>query len=270
MVQRNEAEFGTTVARAREWREKRGLSQAGVARAAGLTQASVSNYETGKRDPTLMSALRIASALDVALGDLIEPIPGGQPKEPVREDTHGDARLVGRGARQWRVARGLSQSRVARAAGLSQPALSTYEAGKRELRLTSASRLANVLGISLHDLTTGLPPPQTVGPSGDGKPTIGRRARAWRMKRGLSQAKLAQLTHLTQKSLSNYETGKRELSLASALRLAAALDITLDDLIPSAEVILMRDSRLGRAVSAVVRADALPDGQGRSPSVPIR
>jgi transcriptional regulator with XRE-family HTH domain len=233
MVQRQERHFESTVARAREWRERRGWSQARVARAAGLTQASVSNYETGRRDPTLLSALRIASALDVALGDLMDPALDGQSPDPVNEDAHSEARLVGRRARDWRVARGLSQARVARAAGLSQPTLSAYEAGKRQLRLTAASRLAAALEISLHDLTNGVPPPHTVGQSGEGEPAIGRRARAWRMKRGLSQARLGELTNLTSKSLSNYETGKRELSLASALRLAAALDITLDDLIPS-------------------------------------
>jgi transcriptional regulator with XRE-family HTH domain len=270
MVERNEADFEITVARAREWRERRGLSQARVARAAGLTQASVSNYETGRRDPTLLSALRIASALDVALGDLIDPALNGQSTESVKDDTHSDAQLVGRRARDWRVARGLSQARVARAAGLSQPTLSAYEAGKRQLRLAAASRLAAAREISLHDLMNGLPPKHTVGQSGDGTPTIGRRARAWRMKRGLSQARLAQLTRLTSKSLSNYETGKRELSLASALRLAAALDIALEDLVPSGEVGLLRDPRFGPAVDPLLQPDALPSDLRRSTSAPAR
>jgi transcriptional regulator with XRE-family HTH domain len=275
VVQRDDSDFEAAGARAREWRHKRGFSQARVAHAAGLTQASVSNYETGKRDPTLMSALRIANVLGITLGDLIRTQSVVSAREaqsagPVKEGNDGDSRLIGRRVREWRVARELSQRQVAYAAGVSQPALSAYEAGKREPRLTTASRLAAALDISLQDLTEGVPPPQTGGQSGDGKPTIGRRARAWRMKRGLSQAKLAQLTHLTSHSLSNYETGKRELSLASALRLAAALDITLNDLIPTEDIILMRDSRLGHAFSTVVQANALLGGDWRSPPAPVQ
>lgn len=58
--------------RIREWRLQREMSQADVARRAGITQASLSNYETGKRDMPLSTFLGVASALNVSLGDLLE------------------------------------------------------------------------------------------------------------------------------------------------------------------------------------------------------
>lgn len=59
----------------REWRMRRELSQANVARRAGITQASLSNYENGKRDMPLSTFVGVASALEVSLGDLLE-LPG--------------------------------------------------------------------------------------------------------------------------------------------------------------------------------------------------
>ena len=48
--------------RLREWRLRRQLSQAEVARRAGITQASLSNYENGKRDLPLPALVHVASA----------------------------------------------------------------------------------------------------------------------------------------------------------------------------------------------------------------
>lgn len=48
-----------TPADIRAWREERGLSQADLARALGVTQATVSRWETGERPPPL-PMLRLA------------------------------------------------------------------------------------------------------------------------------------------------------------------------------------------------------------------
>ncbi len=53
--------------RLRAFRETRGLSQAALARAAGMSQALVLNYETGKREVKLGTAMSLAAALDVTL-----------------------------------------------------------------------------------------------------------------------------------------------------------------------------------------------------------
>ena len=58
--------------RLRALRQARGLSQDAVALQAGITQASVSNYETGKREVTVATAMGLAAALDVALCQLID------------------------------------------------------------------------------------------------------------------------------------------------------------------------------------------------------
>jgi transcriptional regulator with XRE-family HTH domain len=79
---------------------------------------------------------------------------------------------------------------------------------------------------------------------------VGQRLREWRAKRGFSQYLLAGTVGITQASLSNYETGKRELPLGTALRLTAPLDITLSELLPIDEIIFLRDSRLAAAMAS--------------------
>jgi len=57
----------------KDWRLRRHISQAGLARAAGIDQASISNYEAGKRDLRVSTMIRIADALNVRIEDLIDP-----------------------------------------------------------------------------------------------------------------------------------------------------------------------------------------------------
>ena len=86
----------------------------------------------------------------------------------------------------------------------------------------------------------------------------GERLRYWRVRRQSSQAEIARAAGITQASLSNYETGKRELPLSTAFAVASALDITLGDVLDVADVIVLRDSRLGRVVRTLVdRPDLL-------------
>lgn len=55
----------------RVWREHRGLTVAGLAEKAGITQPYLSQIETGKREGTLATMKKIASALRVKLDDLV-------------------------------------------------------------------------------------------------------------------------------------------------------------------------------------------------------
>jgi DNA-binding Xre family transcriptional regulator len=53
------------------WREYRGLSAKMLAEAAGITQAYLSQLETGKRDGTVGTMKKIAAALKVDLDDIV-------------------------------------------------------------------------------------------------------------------------------------------------------------------------------------------------------
>jgi transcriptional regulator with XRE-family HTH domain len=63
------------------------------------------------------------------------------------------------------------------------------------------------------------------------KAEFGRRLKAARKKAGLTQARLAELTGLDPVTISQIETGQREPGITRAARLAAALNVTLDELV---------------------------------------
>ena len=56
----------------REEREHQGLSKYAVAERSGLSEQMVGYVERGLRHPSLETVVRLASALDIDLGDLIK------------------------------------------------------------------------------------------------------------------------------------------------------------------------------------------------------
>jgi DNA-binding XRE family transcriptional regulator len=53
------------------WREYRGMSAKALAEAAGISQAYLSQIETGRRDGTIGTMRKIADALKLTLDDLV-------------------------------------------------------------------------------------------------------------------------------------------------------------------------------------------------------
>ena len=88
---------------------------------------------------------------------------------------------------------------------------------------------------------------------------IGQRIREWRLKRDLSQVEVSRVAGITQASLSNYETGKRDLPLSTFLGVVAALDVSVGELLDIPEIVVVRDSRVGRAVKLLVAEPGLAD-----------
>jgi transcriptional regulator with XRE-family HTH domain len=88
---------------------------------------------------------------------------------------------------------------------------------------------------------------------------IGERIREWRLKRDLSQAEVARHAGITQASLSNYETGKRDLPLSTFLGVASALNVHVGDLLEIPEMVVVRDARISRAVERLVQYPELAE-----------
>jgi transcriptional regulator with XRE-family HTH domain len=65
-----------------ELRSKRGLTQEGVARRAGVTLGALRNWEKGRRTPSFEMAIKLADALGVSLDELAgrEPPKASKPK----------------------------------------------------------------------------------------------------------------------------------------------------------------------------------------------
>ncbi len=62
--------------RVRGWREARGLSQRALAERAEVGYVLVARLELGQTDPRLSTLRRLAEALDVTVGELVDGAPG--------------------------------------------------------------------------------------------------------------------------------------------------------------------------------------------------
>ena len=91
-------------------RKQKGLTQEALAELAGVTRQTVAKWETGESSPDLDAAGRLASALDVALDDLVnapademDSRPGMQGKHMFGVVTVGDKGQIVIPARARRV-----------------------------------------------------------------------------------------------------------------------------------------------------------------------
>ena len=66
-------------------RKERGMTQGQLSEATGIHKITISKYESGKVDPTLTSAERIATALGVTINDLS----GGGQDDKLSDDPTG-------------------------------------------------------------------------------------------------------------------------------------------------------------------------------------
>ena len=119
--------------RIREWRLRRNLSQTTVARAAGITQASLSNYETGKRDLPLSTFLGVVAALDVSAGDLLDV---SELVDRTRLGARQGRRKADRASRASRAARCGERDRGSLVAGIAK----VHTAARRWLYASPARR----------------------------------------------------------------------------------------------------------------------------------
>ena len=72
-------------ARVKMHREKRGMTQAGLALLAGCTRGSIANIEAGRQKPTVYTLTMIAMQLRVEVIDLIPHLPIEKHAERLRE-----------------------------------------------------------------------------------------------------------------------------------------------------------------------------------------
>jgi len=79
------------------WRRARGLSQDALAARAGLSQAAVCEIERGRRDVSLRTVFRLAGALGITPGTLLDADPPWAPLD--RQATDRVARAVVTGSR---------------------------------------------------------------------------------------------------------------------------------------------------------------------------
>lgn len=135
--------------RIKEYRLKRGFTQADLAKQANITRIALGNYERGERTPTIDIFARIAIALNVSMDELmgcyISRRLSGMPFEDNLKCLRENA--------------GYEQAKdFAKAAGIPYSSYATYERGSwpNEANLT---RIASTLHVSIDELMGYTPGP---------------------------------------------------------------------------------------------------------------
>lgn len=159
-------------ARVRELREMQGLSLDVLGEAIGLNAAGLSRLETGKTNFTLRTANRIAQGIGVHTRELFVPphlseleprAPSGgkraAPREAIVVDKDDDSlqellEHVGSRIRELRELQALPVGVLADYVGITPHALSAIEAGKTNVTIRTADRIAQGIGVYTHELFT--------------------------------------------------------------------------------------------------------------------
>lgn len=118
----------------KELMTKKNMKAVDLARATGLSEAAISDYLKGKKEPRGRQSIAIAKALDVSLDTLWET--GFQEKS-------FPARL-----KAARIAMGYTQQQVADLLGITNSTYCGYETGKRQPDVEKIKQLASALNIS--------------------------------------------------------------------------------------------------------------------------
>jgi transcriptional regulator with XRE-family HTH domain len=152
-----EALSGNLAANLRYLRERRGLTQAQLARHADLPRSTVSQMETGAGNPTLSVLVRLARALDVSIEELLS-----SPHSAVQIFRKGELPLETRGPGGGaRVAKllpdpipGMEIDRIELSAGTRMAGI-PHRPGTREFLACESGRLTLWTGGDRHELAPG-------------------------------------------------------------------------------------------------------------------
>lgn len=187
----------------RSFRKKRNMSLQELARRAELSVSYLSEIERGKKQPTLETIDKLASALNVSkegffsLNDTQAPGPT----------------TLGEKITLIRQKKGISQADLAEKAGISAAYLCHIEKGKVLPAVSTLRAIARALGVCPDDLISAFC-------------HVGYKIKKIRRERDLTQAALAKKAGISTGLIGQIESGKVEPSIKTLEKIASALSLS--------------------------------------------
>lgn len=234
--------------RVRTLRKERGLTLVDLATRAKLSYSYLSEIERGSKHPSLETLNKLASALDLSRGELVE----------VSDDEGPLGVGLGEKLRLARENRGMTLREVAAGAGISPTYLSEIERGNVHPAVSVLKRLSRVLHVPLASF---LSPAERHG-------FLGEKLRRLREKLDMTQAELGARAGVSAALIGQIELGRVSPSLKTVNKIASALGVSpcylvldsegLDDLLPTmSEELrnLLQDPSVQMLLSAVCTLD---------------
>lgn len=202
----------------RQLREDKNLTLVELSQKAGLSVSYISEIERGSKKPSLKTLEKIARALNIPRGQLVE----------MNEDTQGIS--MGEKVRLLREQKSITLSDFAEKVEISHTYLSDIERGVVCPAVATIRKLASELEIPVSALMTH-------------ESSVGHKLRIVREEQGMTQLHLAQLAGLSAGLIGQIEHGRVQPSLKTLEKIANALGISpcffvvenegLDEMLPA-------------------------------------
>lgn len=121
-------------------RIKRQLTQTALGNEIDSSKQIICNYETGLREPSLTTVIKVAKYFNVMIDDLLT------------KDLRPAGAVLSSNIRHIRKANGLTQKEFASILGVEDPAVSKYESGDNKPTIESLVNISEFFGVSVDDL----------------------------------------------------------------------------------------------------------------------
>lgn len=206
--------------RLRALRKEHNLKQSDLSNKLGVTQASLSGWETGKYEIDNKTLIALSNFFGVSVDYLLGNDTAFESSPPPS--------LFGERIKELRKSHRLTMKKLGELIGVAQNTVSNWENGKRQPDYGTLTFLAEYFNVSTDyllgkDATTERP---STTPS-----IFGERLKNLRLEKGLSQREIAEHLGLTQQAYAYYETGDREPGLKTLLALSSILNVSTDYLL---------------------------------------
>ena len=139
-------DFGT---RLKHWRMKREMTQAALARASGMTQATIAAYEVGRILPRKYRLKALLEALQAPTEEFFYEKVSSEDSSEEMPQKYKLTEGLGKRLEYWRTKRGMSQTELAELAGLSDATVSSLGNGLTVPRLDTLELLLNALNVPI-------------------------------------------------------------------------------------------------------------------------
>jgi transcriptional regulator with XRE-family HTH domain len=186
----------------RDFRRKRNLSLQELARRAGLSVSYLSEIERGKKQPSLETIDKLATALNISREGFFEHPDAPEP----RTVALGDKISLLRREKKMTLAQ------LAEKAGISSAYLCHIETGRAMPSLSTLKSIAAALGVCTDDLMTAS--------------HVGYKLKKVRCERGLTQSELAKKAGVSPGLIGQIESGRVEPSIKTLEKIASALSLS--------------------------------------------
>ena len=235
-------------------RKKYGLTMKQLGNEIGVAESTISQYESGKREPDYATLIRLADYFNVSVDFLLGRENDDNLTPDIPEAEKRFEKMTNR-IKELRQSKKITQGALADYLGIAQNTLSYWEQGKYDIDSESLKKIANYFNTTI-DYILNRESNNTASLSISRINAITDRLAEMRLKAGLSRKELAEKSGVSLSVISNLEEGKDGINGQDVDMLARALDTSFDYLMGLSE-----DSAPPKKSLLAQLADNPPDSQ---------